>query len=72
MLTRRQARLVEVVWAQEEPRNMGDFTFVEPRLRSLLERTSACASLLTVAAFSSFEIFTQSRFLELTFNCLVM
>jgi 2-oxoglutarate dehydrogenase E1 component len=28
-------RLREVVWAQEEPRNMGAWTFVEPRLREL-------------------------------------
>ena len=26
----------EVVWAQEEPRNMGAWTFIEPRLRSIL------------------------------------
>ena len=26
----------DIVWAQEEPQNMGGWTFVEPRLRSLL------------------------------------
>jgi len=26
----------ELVWAQEEPRNMGGWTFVEPRLENLL------------------------------------
>src|SRR6185295_805482 len=26
----------EVIWAQEEPRNMGGWTFVEPRLEELL------------------------------------
>ena len=29
-------QLAEVVWAQEEPHNMGSWTFVEPRLRDLL------------------------------------
>jgi len=29
-------RLREIVWTQEEPRNMGAWTFVEPRLRALL------------------------------------
>ncbi len=28
--------LREIVWAQEEPRNMGAWTFVEPRLRDLI------------------------------------
>ncbi|MDH4132680.1 MAG: thiamine pyrophosphate-dependent enzyme, partial [Gemmatimonadota bacterium] len=28
--------LTEIVWAQEEPRNMGPWTFVEPRLREVL------------------------------------
>jgi 2-oxoglutarate dehydrogenase E1 component len=32
----RYRQLTEVVWAQEEPRNMGSWTFVEPRLRDLL------------------------------------
>ncbi|MEM7414268.1 MAG: 2-oxoglutarate dehydrogenase E1 component [Gemmatimonadota bacterium] len=31
--------LNEVVWAQEEPRNMGGLTFVGPRLRSVVPRT---------------------------------
>jgi 2-oxoglutarate dehydrogenase E1 component len=26
----------DVIWCQEEPRNMGAWTFVEPRLRALL------------------------------------
>ena len=30
--------LHEVVWAQEEPRNMGGLTFVGPRLRSVVPR----------------------------------
>ena len=29
-------RATELVWAQEEPRNMGGWTFVEPRLENLL------------------------------------
>jgi 2-oxoglutarate dehydrogenase E1 component len=29
-------QLAEVIWAQEEPHNMGSWTFVEPRLRDLL------------------------------------
>ena len=32
----RYRQLTEIVWAQEEPRNMGSWTFVEPRLRELL------------------------------------
>ena len=28
----------ELVWCQEEPKNMGGWTFVEPRLESLLPR----------------------------------
>lgn len=39
-LTRVLARypnLDEIVWAQEEPRNMGAWTYVAPRLRELLE-----------------------------------
>ncbi len=31
--------LKEVVWAQEEPRNMGALTFVGPRLRAVVPRT---------------------------------
>jgi 2-oxoglutarate dehydrogenase complex dehydrogenase (E1) component-like enzyme len=31
--------LKHVVWAQEEPRNMGALTFVGPRLRSVVPRT---------------------------------
>jgi len=31
------SRLEEVVWLQEEPRNMGAWTFVAPRIRDLLE-----------------------------------
>ena len=33
----RYANLEEIVWTQEEPRNMGAWTFVEPRLRDLLQ-----------------------------------
>ncbi|MBV9215349.1 MAG: multifunctional oxoglutarate decarboxylase/oxoglutarate dehydrogenase thiamine pyrophosphate-binding subunit/dihydrolipoyllysine-residue succinyltransferase subunit [Acidobacteria bacterium] len=29
----------EVIWTQEEPRNMGGWTFVEPRLRALISET---------------------------------
>jgi len=32
-------RVVDVVWLQEEPKNMGAWTFVAPRLRQLLETT---------------------------------
>ena len=32
----RYPRLEAIVWAQEEPRNMGAWTYVEPRLRELL------------------------------------
>jgi 2-oxoglutarate dehydrogenase E1 component len=32
----RYPSLQEVVWVQEEPRNMGAWSFVEPRLRELL------------------------------------
>ena len=32
----RYPNLTEIVWAQEEPRNMGAWTYVEPRLRELL------------------------------------
>lgn len=31
----------EMVWCQEEPRNMGAFTFIEPWLQSVLEETGA-------------------------------
>ena len=31
----RYAGLRELVWAQEEPQNMGAWTFMEPRLRAL-------------------------------------
>ena len=31
--------LKEVVWTQEEPRNMGGLTFVGPRLRGVVPRT---------------------------------
>jgi 2-oxoglutarate dehydrogenase E1 component len=30
--------LEEVIWAQEEPRNMGALTFVGPRLRAIVPR----------------------------------
>jgi 2-oxoglutarate dehydrogenase E1 component len=33
----RYPNLSEIVWAQEEPRNMGAWTYVEPRLRELLQ-----------------------------------
>jgi 2-oxoglutarate dehydrogenase E1 component len=32
----RYRRIDEVLWAQEEPRNMGAWSFIEPRLRELL------------------------------------
>lgn len=35
----RYRRVDEVVWAQEEPRNMGAWSFIEPRLRELLPDT---------------------------------
>jgi 2-oxoglutarate dehydrogenase E1 component len=33
----RYPNLTEIVWAQEEPRNMGAWTYVAPRLRELLQ-----------------------------------
>jgi 2-oxoglutarate dehydrogenase E1 component len=33
----RYPNLTEIIWAQEEPRNMGAWTYVEPRLRELLQ-----------------------------------
>jgi 2-oxoglutarate dehydrogenase E1 component len=36
-LLARYANVEEIVWVQEEPRNMGAWTYVEPRLRDLLE-----------------------------------
>ncbi|MBW3633127.1 MAG: 2-oxoglutarate dehydrogenase E1 component [Chloroflexi bacterium] len=33
----RYPNLREIVWAQEEPRNMGAWTYVDPRLRELLQ-----------------------------------
>ena len=33
----RYPNLDEIVWAQEEPRNMGGWSYVEPRLRELVE-----------------------------------
>ncbi|MEZ4415983.1 MAG: 2-oxoglutarate dehydrogenase E1 component [Gemmatimonadota bacterium] len=38
-LVRRYPALDEVVWAQEEPRNMGALSFVGPRLRVVIPRT---------------------------------
>lgn len=38
-LLRSYPGLKEVVWAQEEPRNMGGLTFVGPRLRAVVPRT---------------------------------
>jgi 2-oxoglutarate dehydrogenase E1 component len=35
----RYRRAEEVVWVQEEPRNMGAWSFIEPRLRELLPDT---------------------------------
>ena len=40
-LVRRYPALEEVVWAQEEPRNMGALSFVGPRLRIVVPRTIA-------------------------------
>jgi len=37
-LIERYPKLQEVVWAQEEPRNMGGLTFIGPRLRSIVPR----------------------------------
>jgi 2-oxoglutarate dehydrogenase E1 component len=37
-LLARYPRLKEVIWAQEEPRNMGALTFVGPRLRAVVPR----------------------------------
>ena len=35
------ARPSELVWAQEEPRNMGAWSYVEPKLRELAARGRA-------------------------------
>ena len=37
-LAARYPRLQEIVWTQEEPRNMGGLTFVGPRLRGVIPR----------------------------------
>jgi 2-oxoglutarate dehydrogenase E1 component len=37
-LVRRHPNLEEVIWTQEEPRNMGALTFVGPRLRAVVPR----------------------------------
>ncbi len=37
-LMERYPKLSEVVWAQEEPRNMGALTYIGPRLRALVPR----------------------------------
>lgn len=37
-LIARYPKLTEVVWAQEEPRNMGALTFMGPRLRAVVPR----------------------------------
>ena len=41
-VTEEQARFpkAEIVWAQEEPLNMGAWTYVEPRIESALRLTS--------------------------------
>src|SRR5207247_8613530 len=44
--TRRSSDLpktIEIVWCQEEPENMGGWSFIEPRLRKLFERDIAYA-----------------------------
>ncbi len=40
-LMERYPQITEVVWAQEEPRNMGGLTFVGPRLRTVVPRRVA-------------------------------
>jgi 2-oxoglutarate dehydrogenase E1 component len=42
-LLKRYANARTVVWCQEEPQNMGAWTFIEPRLRKLLNREIAYA-----------------------------
>jgi 2-oxoglutarate dehydrogenase E1 component len=37
------AKTVQIVWCQEEPQNMGAWTFIEPQLRKLFEREIAYA-----------------------------
>ena len=52
----RYPNLEEIVWAQEEPRNMGAWTYVEPRLRELLlarDRSSGRCRSATSAARSA-------------------
>src|SRR6266704_2817884 len=36
-------KTIEIVWCQEEPENMGGWSFIEPRLRKLFERDIAYA-----------------------------
>src|SRR6059058_4838748 len=36
-------KTIEIVWCQEEPENMGGWSFIEPRLRKLFEREIAYA-----------------------------
>jgi 2-oxoglutarate dehydrogenase E1 component len=39
----------ELVWCQEEPKNMGGYTFAEPWIEETLEKTSAPSALVTPA-----------------------
>jgi 2-oxoglutarate dehydrogenase E1 component len=39
-IVRNYRNLREIVWLQEEPQNMGAWTFMEPRLRELLHRST--------------------------------
>ena len=36
-MLQRYPNAVELVWVQEEPQNMGAWTYMEPRLRELVE-----------------------------------
>jgi len=40
-LTKSFSKSASLVWCQEEPQNMGAWTFIEPRLRAIFERDIA-------------------------------
>ena len=63
----------EIVWCQEEPQNMGAWTFVEPRLHTVLDGLGAkvavryagrAASASTATGLMSKHIAQRNQFLE--------